>query len=318
MGIVWRMSVRDLTRYDKFPVRQFDGIDSFIGARVPEGVATISYNGGLLDLLVRRHPGATTTLVAFHAAVKQEATRPIFSGLGVTGGLSANVIFVSDPTLEMRDDVTLAWFAGNWRQRLQVDLTTLFRGIFNTLATPHRIFFGGSGGGFASLYYSSRFAGSLAVACNPQTSMSKFSPITVTRYVDAAFGIEGNLSAAIARLDTGGVVHDLCDHYRTPHGNTVAYLQNLPDARHVTRHLIPFYDSVSSETAVGYLLGNWGPGHYPPPKETVMSVLAAAVTADGQWEQMLSAEGFMSNIPRDELSGMQIGEADGEAGWVVV
>lgn len=312
------MSVRDLTRYGRFPARQFDDFDAFLRAQVPAGVATIKYNGGLLDLLVRRHPGATTTLVVFHAAVKQAATRPIFNGLGVTSGLQANVILVSDPTFEMGDDVTLAWFAGNRRQRLQMDLTRLFRRIFRKLRTPHKIFFGASGGGFASLYYSSRFPGSLAIACNPQTSIGQFWPTTVTRYVAAAFGTQGNLSRAIERLEAGGVVHDLCDRYRVAHGNTVAYLQNIPDVRHVTRHLLPFYEAVASETSVNYLMGKWGPGHYPPPKAALVSVLGSAVTSEGQWDETLESEGFVREIPVDELSAMTIGEKDSEAGWVVV
>ncbi len=287
---------------------------AFSRSHIPGGIATIKYNGGVLDLLVRRHPEAETTIVMFHAAVKRAASRPIFSGLGVTKDLNANIVLVSDPTLDLHERLTLAWFAGNRRQRLQADLPGMLQQIFEKLGTAHKIFYGGSGGGYASLYYSSLFPRSLAIASNPQTSIGKFWPRTVTDYVSAAFYEVADVPSAVEVLSDRKIIHDLCAHYGERRSNSVAYLQNSPDARHVWSHLLPFYKATAPGTA-NYLLGDWGPGHHAPPRQKIVSVLQTAVNAGGNWPWMMTEEGFSSDLHASELEAQSLGGLEGVEGW---
>ncbi len=257
---------------------------------------SINYHGGLLDLLIQEESGAETTIVVFHAAVPTTATLPVFAGIGVTRTLKANLVFVADPTLALNSQLTLGWFAGNRLQPLQKDLPLVLEHILDGLGSKHTIFHGPSGGGFAALYYSAQFPGSLAIPTNPQTIIENFSPYSVRAYVEAAFGAVDNLAGAIESLDRY-VVHDLCELYGKGQSNAVAYLQNIPDSRHMERHLGPFYSACRPSPLTRYLLGDWGPGHHAPPKDLIRDVLTTATRAAGDWKGMLDALGFAEEIP---------------------
>lgn len=272
-------------------VTEFASTSDFLDAETtPAGISTI-WEGGLpIDILVS--PALSdTTIFFFHGAIERHFTLPVLSGLGISGGLNANRVFISDPSLVRDDTLLLAWYAGNSQQpNLQKTLTSILKKVARSLGSKKVVFFGGSGGGFASLYFASQFEDSLALVFNPQTNIAKYSLNAVQDFAVKSFGLEPSLEDPVAHLPSG-VVPDVCEIYKNPKSTTVAYMQNQKDTNHVRLHLSPFERAVHPEIEFLVLKEPWKDGHSPPPKDLLTSVLDLAVTSNN-WHRDFSDLGF--------------------------
>ena len=76
----------------------------------------------------------------------------MFTGLNVTRDLDASFVAISDPMLYLDPDLKLAWYAGSAGWNFQAEMKRVLRKIIAVALTADVVFFGGSGGGFASLY----------------------------------------------------------------------------------------------------------------------------------------------------------------------
>lgn len=283
-------------------VSEFASVSAFLNvSQVPAGVSTIQADGVPIDLLV--HPAASeTTIVFFHGAIEPHFTLPVLSGLGISGGLEANRVFVSDPSLVLDDELMLSWYAGNMHQPdLQQTLTVVLKKVAVSLGSQRVVFFGGSGGGFAALYYASQFRNSLALVFNPQTDIAKYNPRAVSDFVTKAFNMDADEHDPLSQLPVE-VVSNLCDLYSRPKGTQVAYMQNLNDDAHVRSHLGPFLEAMHPETEVLLFKERWNDGHSPPPKELLSRVLNLSVTSSN-FPEDFSELGFKN------MTGAQLSEA---------
>lgn len=271
-------------------VTEFRSVADFLrAATVPAGISTIYQNGLPIDLLVSP-ADSNTTVFFFHGAIEPHFQLPVLSGLGISGGLATNRVFVSDPSLLLDDQLMLAWYAGNYLQTdLQQVLTKIFQKIISDLGGRRTIFFGGSGGGFAALYFASAIPHSLALVFNPQTNIDRYAPRAVTAFNQHALGLQ------VCR-DRGArppsIVTDLCSHYSSGIDTTIAYMQNVNDTVHVEEHLRPFQMAVRSPTKLYLLMERWGEGHSPPPKQLLTHVLDIS-TASHDWPRNLQSAGFL-------------------------
>lgn len=281
-------------------VTEFASTENFLAAgSVPAGISTIWENGLPIDVLISP-ASSETTIFFFHGAIERHFTLPVLSGLGISGAVNANRIFISDPSLVLDDELMLAWYAGNRQQpNLQDVLTHILRKIAESLGSKKVVFFGGSGGGFASLYYASHFENSLALVFNPQTNIAKYSERAVRDFAAKSFAVETNSTDPLAHLPPE-VVTDVCDIYMTPRRATVAYLQNQKDTVHVKAHLRPFLESLHQDTNLLLLKEPWRDGHAPPPKELLTQVLDLAVSSN-DWSEDFSSIGFVRHPQTAEL-----------------
>lgn len=115
-------------------VTEFASTENFLAAEsIPAGISTIWENGLPIDLLVSPAE-SSTTIFFFHGAIERHFTLPVLSGLGISGAVNANRVFVSDPSLVLDEDLMLAWYAGNSQQpNLQEVLTVVLRKIAEKL-----------------------------------------------------------------------------------------------------------------------------------------------------------------------------------------
>ncbi len=275
------------------PVTEYANLNDFESiATVPSGRLAIYFNEVPVDFYFDDR-GFSTTVVAFHGAVMTSVDLPYHIGAGVMENVSANRISISDPSLNFGGDLKLGWFAGS---AVQIDLQGFLARVVAKIAaaskTDNLVFFGASGGGFSALEMSRRFAGSLAVAINPQTSISKYWKPAVDRYVGIAWNGRSPFSARPKQL-----VHDLVTEYRDVPENTVAYIQNKRDTHHVKEHQRPFLEKTKSSGKIWELSGTWGhaksTGHTPPPKDLTAAILTKVVDANGEWESGLKQAGFV-------------------------
>lgn len=270
----------------------FSTVARFLEAKtVPAGISTI-YSGGLpIDLLVS--PGTSdATIFFFHGAIEREFTLPVLSGLGISGGLTANRVFISDPSLSLDEDLLLSWYAGNHQQPdLQQTLVRILKKVSASLASDRVVFFGGSGGGFASLFFASHFQDSLALVFNPQTNIAKYSERAVRDFAEKAFQVPAKKYNPLSALPSE-VVLDVVQLYQEPKSTRIAYLQNLNDKSHVKSHLVPFAQAINPQTRFLVMKEPWRQGHLPPPKD-LLSTLLNLTTSSEDWEQDFTDIGFV-------------------------
>lgn len=286
---------------DIHQVSEFSSVTKFLETKaVPPGISTIHSGGVPIDLLI--NPGnSNTTIFFFHGAIERDFTLPVLSGLGISGGLEANRVFVSDPSLTLDNSLMLSWYAGNYKQPdLQQTLVLIFKKIAESLGSDRTVFFGGSGGGFASLFYASYFRNSLALVFNPQTDVAMYSERAVRDFAEKAFNITPGQDNPLSELPPQIIV-DLRQIYGEPKDTKIAYLQNSNDTSHTERHLRPFTKAIHPETEFLLLNQPWQHGHSPPPKDLLAKLLNLAVSSDN-WHQELTAIGFKELTGRVKAS----------------
>ena len=224
-------------------------------------------------------------IVFFNAAISRtkDTVLPVFSGNGAIGKVDANILMVSDPSLMLSDDLTVAWYTGDQNFNLQQVLGEILKEFSDQFGKNRTILYGGSAGGFASIYYSSHIPNSYAVAANPQTNISKYYKRFVKKYFDVCFP---SYSKDGKELSDTHVEYDMCDLFSRSESKLV-YLQNMDDAFHIENHFAPFLesqghkyieydkttvDNLNDRLTVVYGHG-WGEGHHPPPKHLVFELL---------------------------------------------
>jgi hypothetical protein len=276
-----------------------------------DGVHTIRGGAAPIDFLMRLRPGRPLIL-SFHGNTPRndKMKLPIFTGLNVTKDLDASFVAISDPSLHLHPDLKLAWFAGCDGLDLQTILPALLGKIITASEARDVICFGGSGGGFASLYYSAAIPNSIALVWNPQTDITRYFPPLVAEYGSAAFGFETfeAVSVGLGSL----VVSDLATAYAGGHDNKILYLQNNSDS-HVIGHMRPFLASLGADVeplqsgartngrvadGVWLFLDNWGEGHAAPPIPTLGALLEGIVSDPPNWRDDFDAGRLARTIER--------------------
>lgn len=265
-------------------VTRYSGVTSFLDApTIPQGIVSISESGIPIDLL-NSNVGSDTTIVLFHGAIEPERSLPVLTSQGVSTAVGANRVFISDPSLYLSQELRLGWYAGSSAQpNLQDQVYRIIERIIASHGARRVVFFGGSGGGFASLYFAARFPNSAAVVFNPQTNIAKHNGISVQKYANIAYGVPIGSSSPVSEI-TPPPVTNVCELYSDLTNGFVIYIQNLNDEFHVNNHMRPFLDAVHHETPVFTIQDSWEEGHAPPPGRLLTEVLAG-VCAVQRWPE---------------------------------
>lgn len=246
-----------------------DSVGEFSGPRPGASTTyTIMLDGIPIDLRYDDR-GFDTTIVFFHAAITKAVRRyPVFSGATFSEDIGANRLFISDPSLYVDSRIKLGWYAGSSRQPALQEAVTE---IIAKFCGPNRrlVFFGASGGGFASLYYATHFPGSIAVPVNPQTTIREYVQVIVDRYLNYAWGGQS--------VDELPVCTDVVELYRRPVGNSVLYVQNSGDGDHMAHHYSPFVNALPEGHRVESRLVDAGEGHVPPKRALLGQILKEVV-----------------------------------------
>jgi hypothetical protein len=284
----------ELRSLDKWPSANFRWVTlgEFLDSpQLESGIHSILLDGGLVfDVYIDIKINAPA-YVYFHGNCPRAPhfKLPVFSGANVLESLTVTRIVPSDPVLLMDPSLELSWHAGNADCNLQEIYKAVFNKVVTFAASPEIVFWGGSGGGFAALYYSFFFPGSTAMVWNPQINFLEYSEDAVNKYLNTAFGTALSDSTPI----TSGIEHDLAKLYRRGYKNRIIYIQNNEDW-HVETHLVPFLnalgvDSVVFPTAhsglvlpnVYLFLGRFSKGHEPPTNVEIHCALQECYSTHG-------------------------------------
>ncbi|PJX24124.1 hypothetical protein CAP48_11510 [Advenella sp. S44] len=224
---------------------------------------------------------------------------PSFSGYNLVEQIDASYICVNDPTLYLSESLNLAWYLGSKELPVQSIIVRTLQKIISQENPSRVIFVGGSGGGFAAMYYASFFPGSLALPWNPQTDIFNFIPESVSAYLYSAWGFEGTMEDARTLLK-GTVDTDLFKRYQASGvANYLLYLQNASDYHHIESHLKPFLANLNirdskklianggffGDTQFLKILDN-GRGHIAPPFGYLVTLLKSLTQSPYDWPEL--------------------------------
>lgn len=220
----------------------------------------VSLGGVPVPMRFRYSGKCKSLLVSFHGAVDRNTrTPPVFSPILPGLGESVAQLSVSDPSMMREGAFSMAWYAGHEGFRSQDILAEFFQTMAEVGAFERVVFFGSSGGGFASLYYSSLLPGSIAVSGVPQTNMHRYYAGHIKRYREGCWPSVPSDEALAKEICT-----NLCEWYSEPRQNTVIYLQSAGDHFHTRTQFIPFMTAIAGVKDSRFIAnsGFWGrPGH---------------------------------------------------------
>lgn len=272
-----------------------DGIHSM---RTSESQLTLDFlASGFSD----PEPKARSFLVVLSGAVAKQtravASAPFFSGLGTAGGVRLPLLSVSDPTLALDPELTLAWYAGN---SLTTNLLAIIARNIDRVATAtglYPILIGGSGGGYAAINISARLESeATTIVWNPQTSIGGYDASAARRYIEVAYPeIEFPSENPSTQREFQEFLDNAIDptRHRLPPvvsidtRHKIIFLQDRTDTFHMSRHAGPWLNTAEFE-ALGpntyqnsagnilFFVGNWGKGHAPAPGHLISELILSA------------------------------------------
>lgn len=187
-------------------------------------------------------PGADRLFIMLNGAVDRAKPLPVFARWNWGKVLGGHVLAVCDPTLWLDPQLRLGWFVGNRKIDPMQALLRTVEGVRERLGiADHRVvFYGSSGGGYASMVAAASRPCGRAIVVNPQTDIlhypvkavvraaKVFAPSWTPQQCSARYPLRWSALAAIA--EAGRLQHDL----------RIVYAQNLDDTEHHAKHFLPF------------------------------------------------------------------------------
>ena len=271
--------------------RKLDGVmpgDNRMSVRTQTMLSPPGLHNLPIHFRIRHVPGATRMLVTLHGAAD-----PVRRKRGVFNGFNPDLadciqVAVSDPSLQVPGDFSIAWYAGHQG----FDTPALLRRAFAEMAKAWRIertiFFGTSGGGFAALAQAHAMPGSIAVVGNPQTRIARYHAPLVSAYRQACWP---DLADNAALEDV--TMADCTALYAAGFRSTVIYAQSMGDRHHWRAHMLPFAAAVSghanADRALFHTNFHGVHGHSLPREAYADWLRAAVISASASPADLLDA-----------------------------
>ncbi|WP_375749546.1 hypothetical protein [Vibrio sp. HN007] len=199
-----------------------------------------------LSVLAKIHDKPKELIVLFNGATsKDKLTKPNFSRWSWAEKTGYSYISISDPLVGTTDDLNLAWYVGTTDFDLQNYIQKCIKRILIKVGIePNKvIFYGSSGGGFASIVASTYLRGSTAIVYNPQTNVLDYNEIAVDRFLNS-FGAERAelTKECLYRFSISELMK------RNNYLPNIIYKQNTQDQSHIHQHYFNFYQKYMDMT----------------------------------------------------------------------
>ncbi len=192
--------------------------------------------GKILDAQMELFRDSNTLIIAFHGSINQKINPyPVFQKKGIADRLKSNVLSIADPTLQSDSSLNLGWYLGFSSLPAQKILIDFINKIMKSYGFKKIIFMGGSGGGFAALFFSWNFPESIVLVSNPQTVL-----------IAGLTGRKNKLKTLIDNNFGGaedGLCLNVCNLYQNGFANKVIYLQNGECKDDLKYQTNPFLDA---------------------------------------------------------------------------
>lgn len=194
-----------------------------------------------MSILARIIPDQSFLLVLFNGAIAgQYKNAPKFSRWSWAEKAGFSFIAIDDPVVSQIGQTNLGWYIGTESFDVQDSISDIIESITSKLNIAHSdvVFYGSSGGGFASLMAAIRLHGSGCIVSNPQTNILRYHKTSVDKYINSAFKKDTN-NAREKYLERLSAVEKINNEKYLP---TVYYKQNITDKNHFKKHYLPFQE----------------------------------------------------------------------------
>lgn len=198
----------------------------------------------------------------------------------VEGVFPGNVLCISDPTLELHNDLDIGWLLGNSESDASAELADFVVEIAasSEIPTQNIIFYGSSAGGFSALSLAALVDGSTAVAINAQVDVSIYKVVEQVELVSqTCFGTTKEVMR-----DSFASRIDMKVKWNSASGSRLILVQNIDDWHHHNIHFKPFWKSLGGNPDIDGVerIGNniaWTyhqeGGHVPETKEMAFEII---------------------------------------------
>ncbi|WP_141740768.1 SGNH/GDSL hydrolase family protein [Corynebacterium sp. HMSC05C01] len=273
---------------------QYASVGEFMAALGRDGLHSIQIGGEQLDLLLVNR-GASATLVTFQHRISERSTYPTFVGNGVSETAGMNLIAVSDPSVIRNIDLRLGWYLGSrGTGPLKQHLLPVIRRSVEYFGGERLVFFGNSGGGYASINYAQHFGGSIALTVNPRLGFADEPNPDLVKYINLAHSPQGRTPYKRVRDQYARNLWDTVEHSAPFYA---AMYHNSGDTAYLEANHRRFVDSRSQDLAIFERIQFDGDGHVPIPKSRLIDILDQLKRTDVNASQAIQLAGF--SLPKD-------------------
>ncbi len=264
--------------------------------------------GNLLPVDFFYEEGEGDVLWVFFNAAQEREEISLFSWRRIAQEVSGHKVFLSDSTIYYSDKISVGWYLGGQGFPLQSIMIELLRSLAVKCGCRKFVFVGSSAGGFPALLLANLMPDSTAIVNAPVTTvLHHHSKSKLERYaLDCWSG------ASLCEIDaaTNVTVFDLVEVYRAnAYRGSFVVLQNLSDDLYLDYHVLPFFDSFGlvrerrvHSNNYNFIFGHWGDGHCVPPRQLLVSVLAAVEASGVSGESTV----FKNVVLPPEFSGFSV------------
>ena len=204
---------------------------------------------------------------------RSKNTPPFFSFRKVAKKIGVGLISISDPSLNLGDNISLSWYVGNYiNGNIPKKIANLLDNII-TKTKKKLILCGGSGGGYAALNIHAHMKNKNKVKSfvwNPQTDITKYNDKVLQNYFSKCIKPDSKLNIYEIRkfFIENGIA------YKIDKDESLEQLIfiNGYDHSHLRKQVRSFF-SFSEKSMSKIYVGNWGKGHTPPNIDDIIFVL---------------------------------------------
>ena len=210
-------------------------------------------NGGNIFCNFQRCIRDTQTLAIYFRGAVAPTRRDKPEFLPFQTGISsiAHQISISDPSLDAIPDPSLgiAWYCGHQGFDAQTEIFYAIKEFVDILNVTNIVFFSGSSGGYAALYFASKFENSSVIVTNAHTNVERYYSGHVSRYLRICWPDFDSLDD-IKNHSTLSVIPTYSKKINFP----VIYLQSSADTFHLFNHMMPFIKVFDLESGGRFLI----------------------------------------------------------------
>lgn len=226
----------------KVDLRAFDGVPSYnydrelVGSCGQTSIFSKYKDGFNYDFVLSKKKTTKLFVVFSGYADRKKLSPPVFQRWKWVDRFPGSVLYVSDPSLYLSDNLALAWYIGTDKVDHFRTISTIVTEISQELQVKSEdiIAYGSSGGGYAAIRLGDFIPDICCVAINPQTEIKKYYRPAVNSFLKVCFNKQFDDFDFDENSDRFSLLRSSENEKR------VILAQNLIDERHFFHHYLPY------------------------------------------------------------------------------
>jgi hypothetical protein len=273
-------------------VASFAALDTLVLSGLPRHRFVVDVTGVAFHAYFQRSEYSRLFVMLGGEAPKDRKSATHFERRAWGEMLPGSVLWISDPTLDLSNEISLGWYVGTRDKDYTAEMAKLVARVAADLGVARSdiIFYGGSGGGFAALMCARFLPGVNCIVINPQIDLSKHEAEHRRKLAKVFSGEENFKAIAHAHPERVSVLAAFPEPRNLP---PLVYVQNRQDKEHFDAHYALFCETYSAPKEGGIsdnghvltLLFEHGEGHVHEPRPIVRPLLAQALAFFDQFRK---------------------------------